>query len=217
MLEHNSVDGSRRVCEHVELFGVAVEPVVDDRRQGDVAAVGGILQPRVRQHTGCAQPQPSILNKKSGDEVFGLIRNVHPFVGVELEPAVLDVVEQVRLTIIAGLPLVPAAGGSTVARKRGISTQEDVQHHTQGPKITSFIIFEIHLVVLDEGLHDLGGHELGGSDRGQQHRGRVTPAPAVELNPAAQVEVAQLDRDDGVLVEAEHVLRLQVSVGYACK
>jgi hypothetical protein len=35
----------------------------------------------------------------------------------------------------------------------------------------------------------------------------------MKLNAAAQVEIAELDRRDGVAVHAKHILRLQVSVG----
>jgi len=38
----------------------------------------------------------------------------------------------------------------------------------------------------------------------------------MKLDAAAQVEVAELDRRDGVAVHAQHILRLQVAVGDSC-
>ena len=55
---------------------------------------------------------------------------------MELEATLLDVIEQVGLTVVARLSLVPATVGATLAGKGRVAAKQDVQHHTQRPEVT---------------------------------------------------------------------------------
>ena len=78
--------------------------------------------------------------------------------------------------------------------------------------LTSLVIFEVILSVVDEGLHDLRGHKLCTSNWCEQQRRCIGAATRMELNPRAEVKVAQLDRGEPVAVHAKHILGLEVPV-----
>ena len=60
-------------------------------------------------------------------------------------------------------------------------------------RLTSLVIFEVILRVVNEGLHDLRCHKLCTSNRCEQQRRCIGTSTRVELDPRTQVKVAQLD------------------------
>ena len=46
-----------------------------------------------------------------------------PLILVELEPSLLNVIEQVRLAVITALPLVPTTRSTTLSGEGGITTE----------------------------------------------------------------------------------------------
>lgn len=136
-----------------------------------------------------------------------------PLLGVKLKLSLLDVGEEVHLTVVtlaAGRPGTVLATRPTEGRVAG---QKDVHHHPEAPKVTPLVILEVFLRVLDEGLHDLRSHKLGAAHRGQEQRRSVGAAAGVELDPGSEVEIAKLDRGEPVLVHAQNVLGLEISMG----
>ena len=113
-----------------------------------------------------------------------------PLLGVELELALLDVGEEVHLTVVTLPPGRPGAVLATRPTEGRVAGQKDVHHHPEAPQVTPLVILEVLLRVLDEGLHDLRSHELGAANRGQKKRRGVGAAAGVELDPGAEVEVA---------------------------
>ena len=59
--------------------------------------------------------------------------------------------------------LIPSALPSAVSTERRISAEEDVHDDAQAPEVTTFVVHQVALGVVHEGLHNLGGHELGRS------------------------------------------------------
>merc|ERR1711962_1321206 len=64
------------------------------------------------EHTGGTESSPGILDNEPGDQILGPLGHVSPLRSVELEATLLDVIEQVGLTVVARLSLVPAAVSS---------------------------------------------------------------------------------------------------------
>ena len=135
-----------------------------------------------------------------------------PLLGVKLELALLDVGEEVHLTVVTLTPGRPGAVLATRPTEGRVAGQKDVHHHPEAPQVAPLVILEVLLRVLDEGLHDLGSHELGAANRGQEKRRGVGAAAGVELDPGAEVEVTQLDRGEPVPVHAQHVLGLEITM-----
>ena len=77
-----------------------------------------------------------------------------------MEPSSLNVVKQVELAILTISALRPAAVLSTGATEGRVATQQDVHRDAQRPQVAPFIVLEVLISVLYEGLHDLRGHEL---------------------------------------------------------
>jgi hypothetical protein len=182
------------------------------RLQVGVAAAGH--NPRVLQHLRRVQTQSGVLLQQVADEVLGIVRHVGPVLIVELHLALSDGVEEQLLTHRAVLPLFPAAVGAAASAKRHIAAEKDVHNDTQRPQITLFVIAKVLLFVIiiihEKRVHNLGGHVLDAADRGEQSR-----CAHVNIDPAAQVKVAQLDGAGRVVVHAEDVVRLHIAMGNA--
>ena len=73
---------------------------------------------------------------------------------------VLDGVEEELLAGIARLTLIPTALTATIARKRGVTAQQDVHDDPQGPQVAPLVIGQITLSIIHKGFDDLGGHKL---------------------------------------------------------
>ena len=85
--------------------------------------------------------------------------------------------------------------------------------HTYIELLTSFVIFEVILRIVNEGLHDLRGHKLCTSNRCEQQRRCIRPATRMELDPWAQVKVAQLDLKYMLSIYVYNILKIYLNTG----
>ena len=158
------------------------------------------------------EPLLGILHQQTLDEILGLGGDVRPVLVRELELPLLDVFEQLQLTIITLATVSPGAFSVTPPTEGRIARQKDVHHHPQAPEVAPLVIIEVILRVLNEGLHYLRGHELGAAHRGHQERRGLRAASGVEPRSGAQVKVTELDRGEPISVHTQHVLWLEITM-----
>jgi len=108
-----------------------------------------------------------------------------------VEPPPLNVVKQVELAVLTVSSLRPATVLPAGATEGRVATQEDVHCDAQGPEVAPFIVLEILVSVLDEGLHNLRGHELSRADWSVEQRSCVGAATRVELDAGPEVKITQ--------------------------
>ena len=210
VLQHHAVHRRRGLGEQRQLPRRVLLP--DGGGRAELRRVV-VAQPLVAHHVPRTQPLLGIFHEQPFDEILGLRGHAAPLLGVELEVSVLDVGEEVELALVALAARRPAAVPAAGAAEGRVAGQQDVEHHAEAPQVAPLVVREVLLRVLDEGLHDFGRHELRAAHGRQQQRRGVGAAARVELDPGAEVEVAELDRGERVPVHAENVLRLEVSVG----
>ena len=129
-----------------------------------------VVQPGVIQNITCRKPLLWSLHQKLHDQVLRLGGDGGPVPLREVEEPFLNSLEKIELALIAGSARSPIAiaDTTTVPAKWWISTEQDVHHNSQAPKVASFVIFEVVLCVIDESLHNFWSHELCRTDRSQQ-------------------------------------------------
>ena len=153
-----------------------------------------------------------ILHQQTLDEILGLGGDVRPVLVRELKLPLLDVFEQLQLTIITLAAVRPGTFSVTPPTEGRIARQKDVHHHPQAPEVAPLVIIEVILRVLNEGLHYLRGHELCAAHRGHQERRGLRAASGVEPRSGAQVKVTELDRSEPISVHTQHVLWLEITM-----
>ena len=67
----------------------------------------------------------------------------------------LEIVEKIPLILVTEATFVPSTFGSTISTEWRVSTQEDVHHHSQTPEVTSLVVHQFLVSVLDECLDNL--------------------------------------------------------------
>jgi len=157
VLQHHSVHHTHRLAGQRQCLGRVVLSYLGRSDQSGLVVV---VQPLVVQHVSGTQPLLSVLHQQLSDEILGWSGHCAPFLGVELELALLDVVEEVELTEVAGAARSPGALVATGATEGRVAAEQDVHHHAQTPEVTPLVVLEIFLGVFYEGFYDLGCHEL---------------------------------------------------------
>ena len=215
---YRSVDRHRPAGKVLQLLDAGLSPEVGWCGQGSAEARGR-GHPGVREKLLCGQPLGAVFGQQLQDEGPGHHGDLRPVSLGEGHVALADVLEEALLTLGAVLSLVPAAVVAAVAREGGVATEKDVHDDSQGPHITFLVVDDRVLVLVrvvfiitdEEGVDHLGGHVLEAAHRGQEVRGADVDVAGV----AAEVKVTELDRDGGVCVDAEDVVRLDIPVGDA--
>ena len=175
VLQHHSVHHTHRLAGQRQLLGRVVpgETLLESWRpfitinllsylgRSHQSGLVVVVQPLVVQHVSGTQPLLSVLHQQFSDEILGWSGHCAPLLGVELELALLDVVEEVELAEVAGPARSPGALVATGATEGRVAAEQDVHHDAQTPEVTSLVVLEIFLGVFYEGFHDLGCHELG--------------------------------------------------------